>query len=257
MKSVINKKIGYITIALISMFGIVGVLMLEPIAQDLEYHLFKDQRTIVGIPNLWNVISSLPFLLVGFMGLHSIYRSHRSTFIVELKSAYTLFFLGVSLVAFGSAYYHLSPDNGSLVWDRLPMTIAFMALFSLIVGEFISSNLGKLALWPLVVFGVFSVLYWYRTESNDEGDLRLYILVQFLPMLVIPLILLFFKSKFTHTSGYWYLLYAYVLAKAFEYFDESIYNILFSISGHSLKHIVSALGILMLLKTYTNRELIE
>jgi len=240
-------------IALISILGIVSVLMLDPIAQNLEYHLFKDQRTIFGIPNFWNVISNLPFLLVGIMGLHSIFRSHTIRIIAEMKTAYILFFLGVSLVAFGSGYYHLWPSNESLLWDRLPMTVAFMALFSIVINEFTSFHLGKFSLWPLVFFGAFSVLYWHNTESNGEGDLRLYILVQFLPLLLIPLMLLFFKSKFTNTNGYWILLFAYVLAKAFEYFDKEIHNIIL-LSGHCLKHVVAALGVLFLLKAYNNRE---
>ena len=236
------------------MIGIVGVLMLDPIAQDVEYHLFKDQRIILSIPNFWNVISNLPFLLVGVMGLHSILRSHKIRLIADMRAAYILLFLGVSLVAFGSGYYHLWPSNGSLVWDRLPMTIAFMALFSVIIGEYTSVQLGKLALWPLIVFGAFSVIYWHSTELKGEGDLRLYVLVQFLPMLIIPLILLFFKSKFTCTSGYWLLLCTYVLAKVFEYFDEAIYNMPFLLSGHSLKHIVVAFGLLFLLRAYIDRE---
>ena len=250
------KNIGLVAITLCSILGIVGVLMLDPIEQDIGYHTFVDQRALLGIPNFWNVISNIPFLLVGIMGLYSIFILQRIVFITELKIAYTLFFLGVSLVAFGSGYYHLWPNNASLVWDRLPMTIAFMALFSIIIGEFTSTKLAKFTLWPLVAFGAFSVLYWYSTESSGEGDLRLYILVQFLPILVIPLILIFFKSKYTHTSGYWYLLLAYVLAKGLEHFDESINNILFSLSGHSLKHVVAALGILFLLKAYNKRTLI-
>ena len=251
------ENIGLVAITLCLIFGVVGVLMLDPIEQDIGYHIFVDQRTIFGIPNFWNVISNIPFLLVGIMGLCSIFSSQRISLITDMKISYTLFFIGISLVSFGSGYYHLWPDNGSLVWDRLPMTIAFMALLSIIAGEFISTKLGKFALWPLVAFGAFSVFYWHSTESTGEGDLRFYVLVQFLPMLVIPLILLFFKSKFTHTKGYWYLLCAYVLAKGFEHFDEFINNIFFSLSGHSLKLVVVAIGILFLLKAYNKRELIQ
>ena len=249
-----REKVGYAAILLISIAGIIGMLMAEPIAQDSGYHQFADQRTILGVPNFWNVVSNLPFLIVGLMGLFSLLRSGRVQFIVELKPAYVLFFAGVALVNFGSGYYHLWPDNETLVWDRLPMTFAFMALFAVIIAEFASLKAGRLALWPLVVFGVFSVFYWHLTETAGRGDLRLYALVQFLPMLLIPLFLLLFKPRFTLTSGYWALLLAYLLAKVFEYYDESLLESLGFISGHSLKHIVAALGVFLLLRAYKNRE---
>jgi len=249
-----KEKAGYAAILLISIAAIVGISMVEPIAQDPVYHQFSDQRAILGIPNFWNVVSNLPFLIVGMMGLYSLGHSGRIKFISEIKSAYVLFFVGVVLVNFGSGYYHLWPGNETLVWDRLPMTFAFMAVFAVIIGEFASLKTSKFALWPLVIFGVFSVLYWHFTEYSGHGDLRLYVLVQFLPMLLIPLLLLLFKPRFTNTGGYWAMLAAYVLAKVFEYFDEAVFNSLGFISGHSLKHIVAALGVFLILWTYKKRQ---
>ena len=247
------EKTGLIAIALISIIGVVGVMMLDPIPQDIKYHLFLDQRTIFGIPNFWNVISNLPFLLIGLIGLRGMFRTPGIRYLPEIRVAYILFFAGVSLVAFGSGYYHLRPGNETLLWDRLPMTIAFMALFSVIIAEFVSVRAGKIALLPLIMFGAFSVFYWHRTEGMGQGDLRLYVLVQFLPILIIPLMLLFFKPKFTCTSGYWWLLLAYVLAKVFEYFDEPVFNML-SLSGHSIKHVIAASGVLILIIAYYKRE---
>jgi hypothetical protein len=43
--------------------------LLPPIPQDPSYHQFADQRTLLGIPNFWNVVSNLPFVLVGAIGL--------------------------------------------------------------------------------------------------------------------------------------------------------------------------------------------
>ena len=243
-----NKKIGSIAIIITTIISISIVLLLDPIKQNTEYHNFTDQRTYFDIQHFWNVISNLPFLFVGVRGLYSIY-SNKIKIITSLKITYILFFLGVSIVAIGSSYYHIKPSNASLVWDRLPMTIAFMSLFSIVISEFVSSKVGKILLWPLIVIGVLSVFYWYSVD-----DLRLYILVQFLPVLVIPLILLFFKSTFTNTHGYWFLLLAYVIAKLLEHFDSQIYNILFFISGHSIKHVIAALGVYLLLISYNNRE---
>ena len=44
-------------------------ILLPPIAQDPAYHNFADRRTILGVPNLLNVISNVPFVLVGVLGL--------------------------------------------------------------------------------------------------------------------------------------------------------------------------------------------
>ena len=55
---------------------------------------------------------------------------------------YVLVFIGLLLTAFGSSYYHLSPIKERLVWDRLPMTIAFMAMVAAIIAERISLRAG-------------------------------------------------------------------------------------------------------------------
>lgn len=135
------------------------------------------------------------------------------------------------------------------------MTIAFMSLFSIIISEFISLRTGKTLLFPLLLIGASSVLYWNYTESNGVGDLRFYALVQFLPMLLIPLILILFPSKYKAINGYWWLLGAYIAAKILEYFDTEIYDLLGVISGHSLKHVAAALGMYILLVHYERRSI--
>ena len=72
------------------------------------------------------------------------------------------------------------------------MTIAFMAFMSIIIGEYISEKAASTALIPLVLIGIISVIYWYITEQAGQGDLRPYALVQFLPMVIIPMVLLMF-----------------------------------------------------------------
>ena len=141
-------------------------------------------------------------------------------------------------------------SNSSLLWDRLPMTVAFMSLFSIVISERISTKHSQYVLGFLLFFGVFSVIYWYVTELNGVGDLRLYILVQFLPMLLIPLFLLLCRGRSTTGAGYWLLLLWYAIAKVCEYFDQEIFEVLVVISGHSLKHIAAAMGVLFLLLAY-------
>ena len=210
------------------------------IHQPLAYHRFADARTLLGVPNFWNVASNLPFVLVGFAGLHWA-RAHMESVALELRPAWLLLFFGVALVGLGSGWYHLAPHNDSLVWDRLPMTLAFMAFFAIILGEHIELRLARIALWPLVFAGVASVLYWRASD-----DLRPYALVQFLPVLLIPLLLLLYPKR--GSGAVWVALGCYVLAKLLEAFDPQVYAALGqTISGHSLKHMAAAGGMWALL----------
>ncbi|NQZ21487.1 MAG: ceramidase domain-containing protein [Colwellia sp.] len=248
---------GILTTLIILICVTTFVLVQGPIAQSPEYHNFVDKRAFLSISNFFNVLSNLPFIIVGLMGIYSLWLSGNVTILEELKVAYLFLFLGLLLIGVGSSYYHLSPNNQTLVWDRLPMTLSFMALIAVIIGEYISLNMGKRLLYPLLILGGVSVLYWYYTENNGSGDLRFYILVQFLPLIAIPLILLFMKPTFSHGNRYWWLLLSYVLAKFLEHFDDFIFEALSTVSGHTLKHLVAALGMLLLLHGYKKRTNME
>ena len=218
---------------------VIGLLTMKPIVQDLSYHSFADKRSILGIQNFWNVISNLPFLLVGLLGFVNLLKKKGGN--LQLK----VFYIGVALVAFGSGYYHYAPNNETLVWDRLPMTIAFMGLFSFVISDYLNEKIGKTLLVPLLVFGLISIVYW---EIYD--DLRLYVFVQFYPILMIPIVLIFFKKEHHKNNAFWLLLICYIVAKLVEYYDEESYKMFDFISGHSLKHLSASLGVYLFYRTY-------
>ncbi len=219
------------------------VAMLPPIPQDPAYHIYADQRTVMGIPHFWNVVSNLPFVILGLMGVVSISMNRTPGFLPELKPVYTAFFAGVFLTGLGSAYYHLEPVNSTIVWDRLALTILFMAFFSAVWGEHISPAAAVKMVWPLIAIGMASVVYWYVTETRGRGDLRIYAVVQFLPLLMLPLILLFYRSRLTGVGYIWGVLAAYGLAKAAEVTDSFIFDALPGFGGHEIKHWVAAAGV--------------
>ena len=224
----------YVLLIVLVFISLVSLLTLEPIGQDVSYHDFADTRAFFGIPNFLDVVSNLPFLIVGFLGL----RLCLGAALGELSNAWTLLFIGVGLVSAGSACYHWNPNNVTLIWDRLPMTVGFMSLFAALLGEYIHPRVGKLLLWPLVLIGLASVLHWHWTD-----DLRMYIWVQFFPLLVAPLLMWLFESTYTHN---WLILIAlgwYILAKVAEFYDSPILDATAGVvSGHTLKHIFAALG---------------
>ena len=238
----------------IAIFSIGAVFYLvDPIPQDPAYHQFADQREFFGVPNFFNVFSNLAFIIIGVYCLRSLVSYTHDTDGFTSKSACYLFFIGLILTGFGSGYYHLSPTNQTLVLDRLPMAVAFMALFSFFLSEHISPRMGSRLLWPLLAVGIFSVLYWIYAENQGAGDLRLYALVQFLPVLLIPLIIILFPSRNYQKKYLWYIIGLYALAKATEHYDHEIMNVL-SISGHTLKHIFAALTGIAFLKIILSRQ---
>ncbi len=242
---------GLLLLGLVAL-AVGGVALLDPIPQDPAYHSFADRRTFLGIPNALDVLSNLPFLWVGVCGLRKL-QKQQLPLDIELRPAAFFFFLGVGFTAFGSAYYHLAPDNATLIWDRLPMALAFMSLVALVVGEHISLRLGRSLLWPLLLVGVTSVLWWAWTEQVGAGDLRPYALVQFLPMLLLPLVLLLYRSRWTRSGMLWLVGGWYLLAKLFEFSDRPVF-FLTGLSGHTFKHLAAAAGAWCLLRMLQVRE---
>ena len=167
--------------------------------------------------------------------------------------AYFTFFSGLFLIGLGSVYYHLHPLNEALVWDRLSITVSFMAFFVIVYGESVSVRTARMMLAPLVGLGIASVIYWHITESQGVGDLRLYGLVQFFPMLLIPFMLFWYGSVLSPISWIFGILGAYATAKAAEMYDHQIYELL-GFSGHSLKHLLAALGAYLFLVSLGYRK---
>lgn len=229
----------------IMVVSIIVIFSIDPIAQQPCYHHFADRRRLINIANFFNVLSNLPFVIIGIIGIRLVALRQATGGLTELNAMYLMFFVGVFLTGFGSAYYHLQPGNQTLLWDRLPMTVAFMAFFCAIVGDYISIQLARKLFAPLLITGIASVTYWYLTEQSGHGDLRAYALVQFLPVALIPLILRLFDSKLNNDKYMWGVLGAYVLSKLMELFDGQLYSALGLLSGHTLKHLVAAFGTLI------------
>lgn len=222
--------------------SLVALWFVPPIPQPQHYHQFADRHAILGVPHFWNVVSNLPFILVGALGLWRLRAAELSA---------RVFFLGVFLTGFSSSYYHWNPNDIGLFWDRLPMAVAFMAILAYAIEERVDAKAGRLLLWPLVALGIVSLLLWLRTD-----DLRLYGWVQFFPCLVLPLLFWLFPPRYTGT-WYWFAAAGwYVLAKLLEHFDAAIYAALHVMSGHPLKHLAAACACYAILRAFETRKLI-
>jgi hypothetical protein len=231
---------------------IVAVFFFPAIPQSEAYHNFADKRMFLGVPNTLDALSNVFFLFVGILGMnYSLARQgqSRSAFVESHERwSYLSFFVGVALTAFGSTYYHLHPHDPTLVWDRIPMAIGFMALVAAVVSERLNVKLGVILLAPLVALGIASVLYWHVTQAAGRGDLRPYAIAQFGSLLAILLMLALFPPRYTRGSDFIASLGIYGLAKVLEAADRPIFALGHIVSGHTLKHLVAALSAYWILR---------
>jgi hypothetical protein len=246
------------------LLGVLSVAMLliaglaPPVSQPVEYHQFADQREFFGIPHLFNVVSNVGFLLVGMAGMLCLTRSGRTRTNIAFvdpreRWPYLVLFASVAATSFGSAYYHLAPDNDRLMWDRLPMAAAITALVAATLAERVSVRAGLRLLPLLVVLGAGSVLYWNWSEQQGGGNLNFYIVVQFYSILVIILLAKLFPSRYSRGADIYAVLGWYALAKAVEMADQQIYDLGNLMSGHTAKHLLATVGAYWILRMLRRR----
>jgi hypothetical protein len=218
-------------LALVAAGAAILLLALPPIRQGPRYYHFPDARTILGVPYFWNVVSNLGFAVVGALGLAALAARP-----APLRAAFGALFAGVFLTAFGSAWYHLAPSAGRLLFDRLPMTVAFAAVFALVLGDRVAARFASPAwLAATIAAAAASALAWYAT-----GDLRPYVFVQGTLLVLVPLLLLFFPGRGVDGSWLAAALALYLAAKLLERQDDEIYALGQILSGHTLKHVAAA-----------------
>lgn len=241
-------------VAGVALAGAAVFLLLRPLRQPESYHQFIDDRTIWGIPNCLNVLSNAPFAIVGVMGLCFLGKKRAPQsgggFLEEgERLPLAVFFLGAFLTCFGSGYYHWAPNDATLAWDRLPMTLAFMALLAAVAGERIDVRAGLWLLWPLVIAGAATVWWWRRT-----GNLWPYAGAQYFSIVLIVLLLVLFPPRYTRSLDLLWVMGFYLLAKAAEALDRPIFALTGFVSGHTVKHLIAAVAVYWVLRMLQKRS---
>jgi hypothetical protein len=246
----LSRRARLIIVIGLALSGALGPLLLIPLKQLPQYHQFADCRGAFGIPSLLNVASNLSFLLVGLLGLAFLLKKRAKTAFIARSERwpYLAFFWGIVLTGFGSSYYHWSPADGTLVWDRLPMTMAFMAVLAAVIGERIAAKAAKWLLIPLLIAGCASVIYWQKT-----GNLWPYAATQYCSVFLVIVIMLLFPSRYTRGADLFGVVGIYGIAKICEMLDAPIFAVAKLVSGHTLKHIFAALAACCVLEMIRKR----
>jgi len=221
------------------------VFLVPPFGQPPAYHAFADQRSCFGLPHCLDTASNAFFVVAGIWGLFTLFGARRRPVFLDARERwpYATFFFAVVLIGFASAWYHLAPDNARLAVDRAAMALAFMAWLAALCAERIGVTTGLALLAPLCAAGLGAVFYWSWSEAQGTGDLRPWLLVQSMPMLLAPLMLLLYPPRYDRSRDVLVVIGLYVVALLFDLGDRVVFEFTGGlIGGHALKHLVAALA---------------
>lgn len=223
-----------------------ALALLPPFPQPQEYHRFADTRAFFGVPNFLNVVSNVAFIAVAALGLFAL----RSTSFADARECppWGLFFLALAATAFGSAWYHLAPDNARLFWDRLPINLCFAALLSSVIAERCSVKTGLLLLPPLMTIGAGAAWYWLRSEELGAGNVLPYFAFQLYALIAILLLMRLLPSRYSRSADLYRMILLYGAALAAELLDRYIFMLGEIVSGHTLKHLLAAMAAYQLVR---------
>lgn len=234
---------------------VAAAFLLPAMPQPTDYHAFVDDRAFWGIPHFKNVVSNLAFVLAGAAGFAVMARAPAAFIGPAERWPYYVFFAGLVLTGIGSGYYHLDPNNETLFWDRLPMTIAFAGLVAGQIAERMSPRVGVALLTPMLAIGAASVIYWRATERAGVGNVLPYAILQAYTMAAVLLLAFTHPSRYTRGSDIYWVFAAYLAAKVTETFDAEIWEWTAGlISGHTLKHLFAAVSGVIVCMTLLRRR---
>ncbi len=224
------------------------------VAQYANYHAFADQRTLWGLPFAMDVLSNLPFAVLGAWGLVRLRsvqsprarraRRARLTGFAALvpsdaqRPLAQLFFGGLILTALCSCYYHLQPDDLGLAIDRLGMLAAFAGLMGLAAADRISARTGQWIATAVLTLGPVTVGVWAST-----GNLLPWSVLQGGGMLLVLCLALRRPLIGAWGVSLVAVMAWYALAKLLELGDHPILALTQGlVSGHTLKHMAAAMA---------------
>jgi len=245
---------------LVAGLGLVALavtIVVPPIVQWKDYHAFADGRGFAGLPNALNVLSNLPFVAVGLLGLWFLRKPSPAVRESWERGPMAVLMIAFLFVGVGSSYYHWQPDNHRLLWDRLGLALIFSSILGITLIERVSLRWGALLFFPLLASGVASVLYWHFGNEQGHGDLRWYILVQGGAVLAVPLLVFLFPARYTGGRELIVVVAIYAVAKVFELYDGGVFRAGHLVSGHTIKHLLSGLAAWRFLEMVRRRRPVE
>lgn len=212
------------------------LVWLPPVSRGPGFHNYADERSWLGIPYAGDVLSNLPFVLVGLAGLQVVpLLAPRSRVVAALMSGA---FVGVG---FGSGLYHMHRTDLTLVLDWLPIVLVLSWLTALVISDRIGVRAGRAAAWLLPAAAVATVMVWWLGGGTTGGDMRWYVGLQLSLVVITPAVALMYPAGLLGTRELLLAVACFLAARTVNLYDHALLDAI-GISGHSLKHLFAALA---------------
>jgi hypothetical protein len=226
-----ERNLVFACLALIA-FAVFGPAVQQP----ADHHHFVDTRMWFGLANAANVLSNLPFAAFGLFGLLLATRSSAMGCVQRVAAA--LFFMGLLSTAVGSSIYHVRPNDGGLLLDRLGMLLAFVGLLAWATADRVSGRAAIAMALSVLVLGCLGLAAW-----ADNGNTLAWLTLQLGGMLLLAWFATLRAKTPGHAVNLVAVLLLYALAKLLELNDALLMQLSGqAVSGHTVKHIVASLA---------------
>jgi hypothetical protein len=235
MSDPLGRRCAIVLLAAMAAALATGLLAWGPVplaAFALEH---ADARRWLGIPNAFNVFASLPLLLAGWWGL----RATRATpWPPGLQRAWTAFHACAMAAALLAALHHLNPSFAT--W--LPATTAMSAGFAMLAAGALAERVDERLARPGALCGIGAavLLAALWVGWNGGGDVRPVLLIEALPVLLLPAGAIRLPGAHTRAGDWVLMLAGYAAAKLADIADARLYAASGWIGGHALMHLLLA-----------------
>lgn len=239
MTDALGRRCALVLLAALTLATLVGLLAWGPVPLDAGVHHYADQRRWLGLPNAGNVLANLPLLLVGLWGWRV---TQASGWPAPLRQAWAGFHacvVGGSAIA---SVYHVAPTTAGYVLAQMAMSAAFVLLTLGMLAERVHAGFAaRPGATAAALVGAATLAALVSGSAADGAvDLRPFLLLQLIPVLLIPAGALSLPGTHTRPSDWLFMLVAYAAAQGFDLADAPIHAATGWLGGHALMHLALA-----------------
>lgn len=228
----LGRRCALVLLASMSLAAMMGLMAWGPILLSAQVHEYADDHVWFGVAGAANVWVNLATFLVGAWGWHATRASHWP---LQLRMPWQLFQGCAMLSAVLAALYHARPGNGLFVLAHVAAAGGFMMLTLGLLAERVDARFGSRRSCALVL--IVAVSAGTAIFFGTALDMRPLLLLEIIPVLVIPAGALSLPGRSTEALDWVVVLTLYALAKLLESADALVLRASGWISGHTLMHL--------------------